>query len=840
VHKFNFTIGSGDKQHVVCKSGFIKAYTLSRWYVDDVISRYKAGHKTGISDLNEKTSIPPHIVSDKTLTSFAEEFGITLTPEHLGNLRMADGIQSKLTVSWMSYYFSLVGDHVPNSNNEIHLEPIPRSDVYKEYCFDMAQVGDGSGALSLDAFRDIWKNVFPHVRIRKYKSSCGHCNLCSILSEKRRKFRDKKGRQEITNLFSLHRLSTMGERRTYYDRRMAAQLNPSMFLSTIADGMQQNHCMLPWFGNNKQPPKHVKQHLQGVYMHGDNMTIYRTYANVGGGANLAIHTWLLSLEDYSRRNNHKLPRVLYHQIDGGPENANVEFLAVCSLLVACGIFDKIVLTRLPVGHTHEDIDALFALIWKRLRDEHIYTPSEFAKMVCECLKKKVNVNVVDVFAVPDYVALFRGCVDEAVARFAKEEWAQLQFTFERVPLSDDHPLGVKTTYRSYVQDSFIEIVETDDVDSAVSGLIPQECIVRTRPLPDEAPLNILLKLPFGDICPAPFIAGSREIVDGVAQRMISHYRKSKADVAEEWQLWSMDFAPLSDNVQDYLTGACGVVPTASVGQEFKLEERGEGEGGVYIPFKRLMFSASAMSEVDVDPRQRGTRELFRPVVTTGIRVVESTSCVLHNGNNNATARRIPSRVVVQETNGDSPAEPKTALNGVYPGRDEKREAARERTAEAKQRKDAEKAEAKQRKDAEKAEAKRQKAEEKAESKRRRDEEKAEAKRRRDEEKAEAKRRRDEEKIAQQVQSLQVVTQLGSVVTTAADDVVDTADEMMVVDEAEESVASVPVPNSKRKATGTGSTVETVVVTTEWKDTGAVDPSNVVSGKRMRKAPASKS
>ena len=244
-YKFNFVIGSAGNQHIVCRKGFAKAFTITRWYLDDVICRYKCGHKNGKQELNEKTAIPASVVNDKRISDFAEEFGISLTPTHLGNLRMADSVETKLCVSWMSYYFSLVGDNCPNSNQEIHLEPIPRTEVHKEYCFDMEHIlGGDNKPLSLETFRKVWKDVYPHVRIRKYKSSCGHCNLCSLLSEKRRKFRDKRGREEVTNLFALHRLSTMGERRTYYDRRLEAELNPSLFLSTIA--AKSLHVTLVW------------------------------------------------------------------------------------------------------------------------------------------------------------------------------------------------------------------------------------------------------------------------------------------------------------------------------------------------------------------------------------------------------------------------------------------------------------------------------------------------------------------------------------------------------------------------------------------------------------------
>lgn len=102
-----------------------------------------------------------------------------------------------------------------------------------------------------------------------------------------------------------------------------------------------------------------------------------------------------------------MPPTIYHQIDGGPENVNAEFHAICSLLVASGLTERVILTRLPPGHTHEDIDAVFALIWKRLRTEFIITPSEFVKLICYALRKKVGVLIKDIFVVPDYCAALR-------------------------------------------------------------------------------------------------------------------------------------------------------------------------------------------------------------------------------------------------------------------------------------------------------------------------------------------------------------------------------------------------------------------------------------------------
>ena len=71
----------------------------------------------------------------------------------------------------------------------------------------------------------------------------------------------------------------------------------------------------------------IDQHLQGVIQHGQWTNIYRSFGNIGGGANLAIHVMLLDLFDRYER-DHQLPGTLYLRNDGGSENANKTFLAI--------------------------------------------------------------------------------------------------------------------------------------------------------------------------------------------------------------------------------------------------------------------------------------------------------------------------------------------------------------------------------------------------------------------------------------------------------------------------------------------------------------------------------
>jgi len=681
-YKFVILIGEGRSMHIVCRRGFCRAYGVSIWYLDDIIGRLKNKDTVCLTNANPVAAITASSMPTDRLHRFVADFGISLTPQQIGATRLPQTEISMMCSSWMSYYFSLVGDQVPNSDGEIHLEPIPKKEVYKEYRIDM-QLRNHE-CLALNWFVKLWKKVFPYVKVRKYKSSCGHCNLCTLLGEARRKFRDKTGRQEVTNLFAIHRMSTMGERRTYYDRRMEASMNSHLFLSTIADGMQQNHCTLPWFGNTKNPNCHIKQHLQGVLMHGHNMTVYRTFANVGGGANLAVHTWLLSLESYSRLHNGRLPSILYHQIDGGSENCNAAFLGVCNLLVACGLVDKVVLTRLPVGHTHEDIDGLFALIWRKLRDEFILTPSEFVKLIQISLRKKVVVTVVDLMVIPNYNKIMGGCVDPDLARWAKEEWAQLQITFKKVEKSDKHPLGVETTYRPYVQDEFVEIVEDSGPPtehSSVCGLIPQLCEARTHPLPGEPSLNWLHKIPSSDFEPDAFIEDSLDVMKKVAEKMSTAYANDKPNVSSEWDTWITDSVPESEDANDYRSESGGVLPqTTGTGSLLYVSE----DGSVYVPFKNSVFGHTGVENVQVNARSGRPR--LSVVGGMNMRVVKSNSCVIHSGNKSAAAKRVPSRTVLLDVDGTTPATPYGVLPTYYPGREARKTLQQRRAAEKKRKK----------------------------------------------------------------------------------------------------------------------------------------------------------
>ena len=168
--------------------------------------------------------------------------------------------------------------------------------------------------------------------------------------------------------------------------------------------------------------------------------MYRTFHNTFNAANMQIHTLLLALEDV-HRNEQRLPDTIFLQIDGGAENISKTMIAMCELLVARGLTKKIVLSRLMVGHTHEDIDGRFAKIWTRIRNAYVLSMSQYNTNIEEALgREDLPCKVKDLFAIPDYDSFVRPFIDKKFGRYAKrkgeKDWTVLQFQFEAVPEND--------------------------------------------------------------------------------------------------------------------------------------------------------------------------------------------------------------------------------------------------------------------------------------------------------------------------------------------------------------------------------------------------------------------
>jgi hypothetical protein len=293
------------------------------------------------------------------------------------------------------------------------------------------------------------------------------------------------------------------------------------------------------------------------------MNIYRTYHNVQLGANAQIHTVLLALEKILKEEG-RIPDITYIQIDGGSENISKVVMAMCELLVASGVTKKIVLSRLMVGHTHEDIDSKFALIWRRIRSAFALTMSHYKKAVESCLSYDgLTSEVIDMFAIPDYDKLLRPLVDKNFGRYAKRvgsnDWSVLEFTVEGIDdakLLKFFPNGVKTLYRPYCADKVLRIVKDDEAPlrMTVDELGPITSFPPADPergLPEG--MCILNELPDSVPEAEQFVVGSHELLQNVSSKMLHKFSSDASRaIHDEWKHFRDHIAPQSDLVEEYI------------------------------------------------------------------------------------------------------------------------------------------------------------------------------------------------------------------------------------------------------------------------------------------------
>lgn len=283
------------------------------------------------------------------------------------------------------------------------------------------------------------------------------------------------------------------------------------------------------------------------------MTFYRTFNNIRKGGDLTCHTFLCELDKWKKSHNNKFPEELFIQIDGGSENANETVIALCEYLVAKRIIRSITLSRLPTGHTHEDIDACFAHVWRGMRQKTVHTVDDYAKEINTIFNGQLKASVKDLYVVSDFKAFFKPSIDTHFGRFAKELDSQHQFKFDAVEVNADFPLGVRTMYRAYCSDKVVEFTKMSKEQCLSpigqrTGLEPHTLLVSWGPERASTVAEskkvvgfyILTKLPLvafdAIIPPKDFQEGS---LDSFAQTV--REAKSKffelSDICAAWEKW---------------------------------------------------------------------------------------------------------------------------------------------------------------------------------------------------------------------------------------------------------------------------------------------------------------
>ena len=322
---------------------------------------------------------------------------------------------------WAKEWIDLHGCKMPDSNL-VYVDDVSLSDLHKEYCRDTSAL---CVPLRERQFKRHWKQSFGKWVKKRARKPFGTCTECAGFKARlAANARDKHEIERVKAEFYAHLNMQKNERSIYYRHRKKGMQGDC--LSIIVDGMDQSKLTLPHY---KLTPKDVGNFLEtkitGVLVHGKAFDCYISEPQVRHDTNLnltCLHNTLMSLTKKG-----PLPPIFYLQVDGGSENKNQWMLSYLSLLIELGVFSKIKMSFLPVGHTHEDIDQAFSRIAVYLNQHDAYTYDEFVSCIRNSfLKENRPPNVITLGHAFDFKAWLedrlpevKSWTDNLCYRFAK-------------------------------------------------------------------------------------------------------------------------------------------------------------------------------------------------------------------------------------------------------------------------------------------------------------------------------------------------------------------------------------------------------------------------------------
>jgi hypothetical protein len=207
-------------------------------------------------------------------------------------------------LGWMLYYFALRGksggDWMPDdrTNKTLHISYTEKTTIYQDMRIDLiTNFGcEDEEVPGYSYFIETLNDRFAHVKIGGVKQFA-KCDRCSELDLQAANTKHRPTLKKIGRLKKEHKKLYMTEKEKYWHRIVKAILEPSRYMISIGDGMDQSKTETPWF---LRPPYSFNKcatagfGVQGIINHShDPKTVAFVVADVcKKGGNFAME-WLV-------------------------------------------------------------------------------------------------------------------------------------------------------------------------------------------------------------------------------------------------------------------------------------------------------------------------------------------------------------------------------------------------------------------------------------------------------------------------------------------------------------------------------------------------------------------
>ena len=277
-----------------------------------------------------------------------------------------------------------------NSNNPqfpkryLHnMKPVHLWWQYVQHCRELGHEPAGSSTFK-QCLNSVWK---PYLGFRS-KSEMTVCTECEQMKADMRLARTVEGKTRVATVYSEHIGKQWYDRQVYWRMRdislrwwagvkeclatgkdvVASTMNS--WATIITDGVDQARFGLPHEKRSSRKTKledkfhKPRLHVTGCWAHGRTLDMSVSDADCRKDASVQFEMMARAMNSFCESgvvNTHLFPMGLWLQQDNAPNNCkNTKMFKLGAMLVLKGIFRFVCLSYLVKGHTHEDIDQVFA------------------------------------------------------------------------------------------------------------------------------------------------------------------------------------------------------------------------------------------------------------------------------------------------------------------------------------------------------------------------------------------------------------------------------------------------------------------------------------------------
>ena len=321
-----------------------------------------------------------------------------------GDVPSMKGASGRNAIGWMKNYFKLNCEVMPTTGR-LHLsDNYTRREVYDAYKSVMLMSSDKY--VTYSQFTRLWSSQFRNVVIPR-KVRMGYCSICANLKSMTKGAKTTKEKDVNKQLLQDHREAQALERTKAMHHREKSLKKPEQYMCLMIDGMDQKKTCLPHF---TRLPKDlndeclVQMHLVGCLAYNGTIKphVFITYPNVHNDPNLTVTVIQRVLMNWGR----PLPPILYIQLDNtARENKNSTVFGYLSMLVEQGVFRKVKVNFLLVGHTHDHIDQMFSTFSRQLSRHDAFTLPKLFDVICDAYTPRPNVlHLKEIYDFKRYIA----------------------------------------------------------------------------------------------------------------------------------------------------------------------------------------------------------------------------------------------------------------------------------------------------------------------------------------------------------------------------------------------------------------------------------------------------